>query len=95
MELGFLSQKGSVVKRGVKEKTLIRNKMNTSSGIDVSTKSDATMNDDTLVGVASAVKEGVTPYVVDLTVEMKKLSSLKDTTVLGYFPPYAGYYNGW
>ncbi|GKC27806.1 copia protein [Tanacetum coccineum] len=84
-----------MVRRGVKEKTLIMNKMNTSSSIDVSTKSDATMNDDTLVGVASAVKDGVTPYVVDMTVEMKKLSSLKDTTVLGSFPTYAGYYYGW
>ncbi|GJV39855.1 zinc finger, CCHC-type containing protein [Tanacetum coccineum] len=61
--------------------------MNTSSGIGVSTESDDTMNDDTLVGVASAVKEGVTPSVVDMTVEMQKKSSLEDTTILGSFPP--------
>nr|GEW51886.1 hypothetical protein [Tanacetum cinerariifolium] len=45
------------------------------------------MNDDTPVGVASAVKEGVTPFVVDMTVEMEKLSSLDDNTILGSFPP--------
>ncbi|GKA41357.1 RNA-directed DNA polymerase, eukaryota [Tanacetum coccineum] len=37
--------------------------------------------------VASAVKEGVTPYVVDMTVEMQKISSLEDTSDLGSFPP--------
>ncbi|GKC89288.1 RNA-directed DNA polymerase, eukaryota, reverse transcriptase zinc-binding domain protein [Tanacetum coccineum] len=42
--------------------------MNTSSGIGVDT-----MNEDTLVGVASAVKEDVTPSVVDMTVEMEKI----------------------
>ncbi|GKC74386.1 hypothetical protein Tco_1120269 [Tanacetum coccineum] len=61
--------------------------MKTSSGIGVSTESDDTMNEDTLVGVASAVKEGVTPSVVNMTVEMEKISSLEDTTVLGSFPP--------
>ncbi|GJX59611.1 hypothetical protein Tco_0291001 [Tanacetum coccineum] len=45
------------------------------------------MNEDTPVGVASAVKDGVAPFVVDMTVEVKKLSSLEDTTVLGSFPP--------
>ncbi|GJT14717.1 hypothetical protein Tco_0873423 [Tanacetum coccineum] len=45
------------------------------------------MNEDTPVDVASAVKEGVTPSVVDMTVEMEKISSLEDTTVLGSFPP--------
>ncbi|GJX99086.1 retrotransposon protein, putative, ty1-copia subclass [Tanacetum coccineum] len=61
--------------------------MNTSSGIGVSTESDDTMNEDTPVGVASAVKEDVTPSVVDMTVEMEKINSLEDTTVLGSFPP--------
>nr|GFB68895.1 hypothetical protein [Tanacetum cinerariifolium] len=61
--------------------------MNTSSGIGVSTKSDDTINEDTTVGVASAVKEGVTPSIVDMTVEMEKLSSLEDTIGLGSFPP--------
>nr|GFA38951.1 hypothetical protein [Tanacetum cinerariifolium] len=61
--------------------------MNTSSGIGVSTESDDTINEDTTVGVASAVKEGVTPSVVDMTMEMEKLSSLEDTIGLGSFPP--------
>nr|GEU96112.1 putative reverse transcriptase domain-containing protein [Tanacetum cinerariifolium] len=46
-----------------------------------------TMNEDTPVGVASAVKEGVTPFVVDLMMEKDKLSSLDDNTVLEPFPP--------
>ncbi|GJU18752.1 hypothetical protein Tco_1146718 [Tanacetum coccineum] len=87
MEHGFLSQKKSGGGRGVKEKSLNRNLMNTSSGIGVSTESIDTMNEDTPVDVASAVKEGVTPSVVDMTVEMEKISSLEDTTVLGSFPP--------
>ncbi|GJW72507.1 hypothetical protein Tco_0129424 [Tanacetum coccineum] len=61
--------------------------MNTSSGIGASAESDDTMNEDTPVGVASAVKEGVTPSLVDMTAEREKISSLKDTTVLGSFPP--------
>ncbi|GJZ12656.1 hypothetical protein Tco_0547886 [Tanacetum coccineum] len=87
MEHGFLSQKGSGRGRGVKEKDLNRNKRNTTSGIGLSTESDDTMDEDTSVGVASAVKEGVTPYVVDKMVEMEKISSVEDTTVLGSFPP--------
>ncbi|GJU81827.1 hypothetical protein Tco_1284192, partial [Tanacetum coccineum] len=69
MERGFLSQKGSGVGRGVKEKDL-RNKKNTSLGIGV-----------------SAVQEGVTLSVVDMTVEMGKQNSLDDTTVPESFPP--------
>ncbi|GKD61455.1 retrotransposon protein, putative, ty1-copia subclass [Tanacetum coccineum] len=87
MERGFLSQKGSGGERYVKDKSLNRNSMNTSLGIGVFTESDDTMNEDTSVGVASAVKEGVTPSVVDMTVEMEKLSSLEDITILGSFPP--------
>nr|GEX81683.1 hypothetical protein [Tanacetum cinerariifolium] len=87
MECGFLSQKGSEGGRGIKENDLNRNKMNTTSGMGVSTKSDDTMNEDTPVGVTSAAKVGVTPSVVDMTVDMDKLSSLEDTTVLGSFPP--------
>nr|GEV27138.1 hypothetical protein [Tanacetum cinerariifolium] len=49
--------------------------------------SDDTMNDDTPISVASTVLEGLTPYVVDMTVETKKQNSLEDTTVLGSFPP--------
>nr|GEW53184.1 hypothetical protein [Tanacetum cinerariifolium] len=86
MEHGFLSQKDSGVGRGVKEKNLNRNKTNNALGIGVSTKSDDTMNEDTPVGVASAVQEGITPYVVDMTVEMGKQYSLDDTTILESFP---------
>ncbi|GJR35489.1 retrovirus-related pol polyprotein from transposon TNT 1-94 [Tanacetum coccineum] len=57
---------------GVKEKDLNRNKKNTSSGIGVFTDSNDTMNDDTLISVASTNQEGVTPYVVDMTVETEK-----------------------
>nr|GEX78784.1 hypothetical protein [Tanacetum cinerariifolium] len=48
---------------------------------------DDTMNEDTPVGVASAVKEGVTPFVVDLMMEKDKLSSLDDNTVSEPFLP--------
>nr|GEX28616.1 hypothetical protein [Tanacetum cinerariifolium] len=60
-------------------------KMNT--GIGVSMDSEYTMNDDTPVGVASGIQEGVTPSVVDITVEMGKRNSLDDTTILESFPP--------
>ncbi|GKA91951.1 probable leucine-rich repeat receptor-like protein kinase, partial [Tanacetum coccineum] len=86
MESEFLSQKGSGGGRGVKEKNLNRNSMNTSSGISVSMKSDDTMNEDTPVVVASTVKEGVTPSVVDMMMEKEKISSLDDTSVSEYFP---------
>ncbi|GJY89489.1 retrotransposon protein, putative, ty1-copia subclass [Tanacetum coccineum] len=87
MEHGFLSQKGSRVGRGVKEKNLDRNWMDTTFGIGLSTKSDDTMNEDTLVIVASVVKEVFTPPVVDMTVVKENRSSLDDTTILGSFPP--------
>nr|GEW88116.1 hypothetical protein [Tanacetum cinerariifolium] len=45
------------------------------------------MNDDTLIGVASAVQKGVTSYVVDMMVEMEKQYSLDDNNVLESFPP--------
>ncbi|GJR83268.1 hypothetical protein Tco_0154053 [Tanacetum coccineum] len=45
------------------------------------------MGRDTPVGVASVVKEGVTPSVVDMTMEIDKISSLKDATVMRTFPP--------
>ncbi|GKB13816.1 hypothetical protein Tco_0847739 [Tanacetum coccineum] len=86
MEREFLSQKGSEGGRGVKEKSLNRNSMDTSSGIGVSIESDDTMNEDTPVVVASTVKEGVTPSVVDMMVEKEKISSLDDTTVPESFP---------
>ncbi|GJW67899.1 retrotransposon protein, putative, ty1-copia subclass, partial [Tanacetum coccineum] len=56
--------------------------------IGVSMESEDTINEDTPVGAAFAVKEGVTPSVVDITVEMETLSSLEDTTSLGSFPPF-------
>ncbi|GJX35859.1 ATPase, F1/V1/A1 complex, alpha/beta subunit [Tanacetum coccineum] len=45
------------------------------------------MNDDTPIGVASTVQEGVTPYVADMTVEIENQNSLEDTNVLESFPP--------
>nr|GEW61730.1 hypothetical protein [Tanacetum cinerariifolium] len=87
MEHSFLSQIGNERGRGVKKKDLNRNKKNTSSGIGVSTDSEDTMNDDSPIGGASTVQEGVTPYVVDMTVEMRKQNSLDDTNVSGSFPP--------
>nr|GFB53628.1 hypothetical protein [Tanacetum cinerariifolium] len=53
--------------------------------IGVSTESHNTMNEDT-PALASAVKEVVTPSVVNMTMKKEKRSSLDDTTVLGYFP---------
>ncbi|GKB96747.1 hypothetical protein Tco_0982884 [Tanacetum coccineum] len=44
------------------------------------------MNDDNPIGVASAIQEGVTPSVVNMTVEMVMQNSLEDTTLLEYFP---------
>ncbi|GJU14884.1 hypothetical protein Tco_1142850 [Tanacetum coccineum] len=58
----------------------------TPSRIGVSTESDDTMNEDTSVGVASPVKEGVTPSVVDMMVEKEKICPLEDTIVLEFFP---------
>nr|GEU47361.1 hypothetical protein [Tanacetum cinerariifolium] len=78
-EYPFRNQKGSGVRRGVKEKDLSRNKNNTSSGIGVSMNSEDTMNDGTPVGVASTVQEGVTPSVVDMTVKMEKKYSFKSS----------------
>ncbi|GKE15530.1 hypothetical protein Tco_1423107, partial [Tanacetum coccineum] len=44
-------------------------------------------NDDTPVDVASTIQDGVTPYVVDMTVEMGNQNSLDDTAVPESFPP--------
>nr|GEX94931.1 hypothetical protein [Tanacetum cinerariifolium] len=85
--IGISCQKGSGVGRGVKEKDSNWTKRNTTSGIGLSLESDDTMNADTPVGVASAVKEGVTSSVVDKTVEMEKIISLEDTAILESFPP--------
>nr|GEU65005.1 hypothetical protein [Tanacetum cinerariifolium] len=87
MERGFLSQKESGMRRGVKEKDINRNKKNTFSGTDLSADLEVTLNDDTPVGVASAVQDGVTPSAVNMTVKMGKHKSLDDTTILESFPP--------
>ncbi|GJY41659.1 hypothetical protein Tco_0428929 [Tanacetum coccineum] len=93
MERGFLSQKGSGGGRGVKEKKQgdggahNRNKKNISLSIGVSTDSEDIMNDDTPLGVASAVHEGVIPSVVGMTFKMGKQNSLDDTNVPESFPP--------
>nr|GEU68368.1 hypothetical protein [Tanacetum cinerariifolium] len=85
MERGFLSQKGSRVGRGVKEKSL--NMRKTDTGIGLSTAYDGTRNEVAPVGDKSIVMDGVTPSMMDKTVEKDKLSSLEDTTVLGSFLP--------
>ncbi|GKB73170.1 hypothetical protein Tco_0934582, partial [Tanacetum coccineum] len=77
-------QKGSEGRgRGVKEKSIDKNKTNT-AGSGLFTASDGTLNEVTLVSV---VMEGVTPSVIDMDAEKEKLCSLEDTTVLGSFPP--------
>nr|GEU64000.1 hypothetical protein [Tanacetum cinerariifolium] len=86
-EAWIFELKRELGRRDVKEKSLNRNLMNTSLGIGVSTELVNTINKDTLVGVAYAVNKGVTPSVVDMMVEMEKISSLEDTTVLGSFSP--------
>nr|GEZ16257.1 hypothetical protein [Tanacetum cinerariifolium] len=58
---------------------------NVNVGIGVSTDSDDNMNADTSSGGASAVQEGVTPSVVDMTDGVKKQNSLDDNTVLESF----------
>ncbi|GJX30736.1 putative reverse transcriptase domain-containing protein [Tanacetum coccineum] len=87
MERGFLSQKGSGRGRGVKEKDLNGNKRNTTSAIGLSTKLDDTINDDTLVGVASFGQVGVTPSVVDMMVVMENKPSGKKVDVHTLFTP--------
>nr|GEX02978.1 hypothetical protein [Tanacetum cinerariifolium] len=87
MRRGFLSQTDSGRGRGVTEKDLNENKRNTTLGIGLSTESDDTMNDDTLVGVASSGQEGATTSVVDMMVVMEKKNRLNDTIVLESFPP--------
>nr|GEX14169.1 hypothetical protein [Tanacetum cinerariifolium] len=69
--------------KGVKEKSIDGNKTNI-SGIGLFTASDGTLNEVTPV----PVKEGVTSSVVDITVEMEKISSLEDTTIWDLFHHY-------
>nr|GEX87745.1 hypothetical protein [Tanacetum cinerariifolium] len=85
MEHGFLSQKCSGVGRGVKEKCLNISKTNT--GIGLSTASEGTRNEIGPVGDTFTVMEGVTPSMIDMTMEKDKPSFVEDTTVLGSFPP--------
>ncbi|GKC35308.1 hypothetical protein Tco_1047692 [Tanacetum coccineum] len=78
IECGFLSQKGSRGGRGVKEKN--ENVSNIEAVKDGAVPS-------VTVSSRSTHEENVGPSVVDMMVEMEKLSSLEDTTVLGSFPP--------
>nr|GEX73703.1 hypothetical protein [Tanacetum cinerariifolium] len=73
------------VGRGVKDKRL--NISKTDTGIGLSTASNGTRNEVCLVGDKSTVMEGVTPSMIDMTMEKDKLSSFEDTTILGTFPP--------
>nr|GEY15895.1 hypothetical protein [Tanacetum cinerariifolium] len=59
----------------------------TNTGIGLSTASDGTRNEVGPVGDTSTVMEGVTPSMIDMTVEKDKLRFLEETTVLGSFPP--------
>nr|GEX42998.1 hypothetical protein [Tanacetum cinerariifolium] len=77
MDRGFLSQKGSRVGRGVKEKLVStgvklvnRTKSNTDAGTGLITKSDETLND------ANPLKEVVSPSVIDEHVAMEVQSPL-------------------
>nr|GEY37135.1 hypothetical protein [Tanacetum cinerariifolium]GEY37959.1 hypothetical protein [Tanacetum cinerariifolium] len=63
------------------------NMSKTNTGIGLSTTSDGTRNEVGPIGDTSTVMEGVTPYMIDMTVEKNKLISLEDTTILGSFPP--------
>ncbi|GKC11004.1 cytokinin dehydrogenase 3-like protein [Tanacetum coccineum] len=49
--------------------------------------SDGTRNDVGPVGDISTVMEGVTPSMIDMTMEKEKLSPLDDTIIPGSFPP--------
>nr|GEY85810.1 ribonuclease H-like domain-containing protein [Tanacetum cinerariifolium] len=85
MERGFLSQKGSGVGRGVKDKSINMSKSNT--GIGLSTTSNGTRKEVGPVGDTSTVMEDVTPFMIDMTVEKDKLCSLEDITVPESFLP--------
>ncbi|GKD53732.1 hypothetical protein Tco_1287119, partial [Tanacetum coccineum] len=77
MEHGFLSQKGSGKGRSVKEN-------------DVTATNIGAVMDDAIPCVTVVdgnTQEENVPYVVDMTMEKDKLSSLEDTTVLRSFPP--------
>nr|GEV00726.1 Rop guanine nucleotide exchange factor 5 [Tanacetum cinerariifolium] len=82
IEHGFLSQKGSEVRRGVKEKSIDMAKTS-----NIGTTSPGTRYEVGQVGVTSTVMEGITPSMIDIIVEKEKLSSLEDATGLGPFPP--------
>ncbi|GKE88466.1 hypothetical protein Tco_1565941, partial [Tanacetum coccineum] len=77
MERRFLSQKGSGGGRGVKEKQhgSVNDKLDYGNSNSKQDLNEDTLNEDTVVGVASAVKEGVTPPVVDMMVEKQMISS--------------------
>ncbi|GJX21494.1 hypothetical protein Tco_0225939 [Tanacetum coccineum] len=78
IERGFLSQKDSRGGRGVKEKNA--NVLNIEA-VKVGDVPSVT------VASGSTHEENVGPFVVDMMVEMVKLSSLENTTVPGSFPP--------
>nr|GEX30754.1 hypothetical protein [Tanacetum cinerariifolium] len=77
----FLSQKESGVGKGVREKQVSLSDKSVEGNKYVNV-----VNEDTLVVVASAVKEGVTPPVVDMMMEKEEISPLEDTTVLESCP---------
>nr|GEV67726.1 hypothetical protein [Tanacetum cinerariifolium] len=82
MKRGFLSQKGSGVGRGVKDKSIDMAKTS-----NTGMASDGTYDEVGPVGVTSTIMKGVTPSMIDMGVEKEKLSSLEDATFLGPFLP--------
>ncbi|GKB99980.1 hypothetical protein Tco_0986117 [Tanacetum coccineum] len=91
---GFLSQKDNGRGRGVKDKDVndISIRAVKDGAIPCDTGAAGNMRVENVgqsspVGVVSAVKKGVTPSMVDMMMEMEKLSSLEHTTVLGSFLP--------
>ncbi|GJU73729.1 putative reverse transcriptase domain-containing protein [Tanacetum coccineum] len=83
MERGFLSQKGSGGRRGVKEKDKVVDVVSPAmSNVPVVKEKQDTSVD---IGTPN-VKEGVSPSVGVMMVEKEKIYYLEDTTVLESFP---------
>ncbi|GKC36340.1 hypothetical protein Tco_1048724 [Tanacetum coccineum] len=82
--LGKGEEHREVVKDGVVPSVIVDSG---NAANEVVSPSDGSRNNVGPVGDTSIIIEGVTPSMIDMTVEKEKLSSLKDTTVLGSFSP--------
>ncbi|GJY63624.1 hypothetical protein Tco_0465084 [Tanacetum coccineum] len=89
MERGFLSQKGSGVGRGVKEKQVSMADKSVKIGMlgNVIRKQVVKEKQSSLVATVSVMESDGMLNDVTPTVEKEKQSSLEDTTGLGSFPP--------